>query len=81
VKSRGVILHDGAQLHRATAATTVRMREGEMLLSDGPFAETKEQIVGYNVIECPDLDMAIEAAARHPVASTGIIEVRPILEA
>jgi hypothetical protein len=80
MQGRGVVLHDGAQLHPATSATTVRMHEGQILLSDGPFAETKEQIVGYDVIECADLDAAIEAAARHPVASSGMVEVRPIRE-
>jgi hypothetical protein len=80
MKARRVVLRDGARLHPASTATTVRMRDGEILLSDGPFAETKEQIVGYDVIECADLDEAIEAAARHPVACGGLVEVRPILE-
>ena len=50
-----------------------------MLLADGPFAETKEQIAGFDVIECADLDEAIEVAAKHPVAAGGLIEVRPVL--
>lgn len=79
--SRGVTLQDGARLRSAGAATTVRVDGDEVLLSDGPFAETKEQIVGYDVIECADLDTAIEAAANHPVAmSGGMVEVRPIQE-
>ena len=81
VQSRGVVLGDGARLHPTSAATTVRVNGGEVLVSDGPFAETKEQIVGYDVIECADLDAAIETAAAHPVAVRGgSIEVRPILE-
>jgi hypothetical protein len=58
-------------------ATTVRVRDAEVLLSDGPFAESKEQIAGFDIIECADLDEAIEVAAKHPVAAFGSIEVRP----
>jgi hypothetical protein len=54
------------------------VREEEVLLSDGPFAETKEWIAGYDIIECEDLDEAIEVASRHPVARFGSIEVRPL---
>jgi hypothetical protein len=54
------------------------VREEEVLLSDGPFAETKEWIAGYDLIECEDLDEAIEVASRHPVARFGSIEVRPL---
>ena len=61
-------------------ATTVRNNGTEVLVADGPFAETKEQILGYDVIECADLDEAIYAASRHPVAlSGGVVEVRPVL--
>jgi hypothetical protein len=78
--ARGVVIKDGAQLRDASAATTVCVQDGEVLLSDGPFAETKEQIVGYNVIECADLDEAILTASRHPVAEHGgRVEIRPIL--
>ena len=73
---RGVRL-EGQELRPVSDATTVRMRGGELLISDGPFAETKEQIAGYDIIECTDLDEAIEVAAKHPVAKFGIIEVRP----
>jgi hypothetical protein len=80
MEARGVVLVDGGQLQPASASTTVRMRGGEALVSDGPFAETKEQIGGYDVIECADLDEAIYAASRHPVALAGAsIEVRPIM--
>ena len=74
--ARGIRL-DGDRLRPANEATTVRMRDGEVLLVDGPFAETKEAIVGYDVIECADLDEAIAVAAQHPVAEFGMIEVRP----
>jgi hypothetical protein len=78
--ARGVVLGDGARLQPASTATTVGVRDGEVLVSDGPFAETKEQIVGYHVIECADLDEAIDTASRHPVIREGgRVEVRPIL--
>ena len=67
----------GQQLRAASDATTVRVRNAEVLLADGPFAETKEQIAGFDIIECADLDQALEVAARHPVARFGLIEVRP----
>jgi hypothetical protein len=68
----------GSELRPAASATTVRVRDGERLLSDGPFAETKEQILGFDLIECGDLDEALEIAATHPVAAFGSIEVRPL---
>jgi len=73
---RGIRLH-GDRVRPPADATTVRVRDGELLLTDGPFAETKEQIAGYDVIDCADLDEAIEVAARHPMARYGLIEVRP----
>jgi hypothetical protein len=76
---RGV-LQGGARLRPSSDATTVRVREEEVLLSDGPFAETKEQIAGFGLIECADLDEAIEVASKHPVARFGTVEVRPIWE-
>jgi hypothetical protein len=80
MEARGVILHDGAQLQPVRTATTVRANGDEVLVADGPFAETKEVILGYEVIECADLDEAIFAASRHPVARNGgVVEVRPIL--
>ena len=68
----------GDLLRPADEATTVRVRGGDLLVSDGPFAETKEQVGGYTVLECADLDEAIEAAAGHPSAQFGLIEIRPI---
>jgi hypothetical protein len=58
-------------------ATTVRVREGEVLVSDGPFAETKEIMVGYDFLECANLDEAIEVASKHPLAKRGAMELRP----
>lgn len=74
---RGIRLH-GSALSYATEARIVRVRDGERLVSDGPFAETKEQVGGYDVIECADLDTAVEVAAVHPLASTATVEVRPL---
>jgi hypothetical protein len=76
---RGVRIQ-GQRLRPISDATTVRLREGEVVLSDGPFAETKELIAGFDVIECEDLDEAIEVASKHPVATFGAIEVRPFWE-
>src|SRR5919199_1770935 len=76
---RGV-RRDGSRLRPVSDATTVRVRGGEVVLSDGPFAETKELIAGFDVIECDDLDEAIEVASKHPVARFGAIEVRPFWE-
>ena len=73
---RGVRLQ-GDQLRPVSDATTVSVRNGEVLIADGPFAETKEQIAGYDILECADLDEAIEVAAKHPVAGFGKLEVRP----
>jgi hypothetical protein len=70
----------GMVLAPPTAATTVRVRGGEVLLTDGPFAETKEVIVGFDILECADLDEAIAVAAAHPMAYQGRIELRPFGE-
>ena len=70
----------GEALQPVTTATTVRVRDGETLTTDGPFAETKEQLGGFYLVECKDLDEAIETAARIPGARYGSIEVRPIME-
>jgi len=73
---RGVRLQ-GNRVRPTSDATTVRVRDGQVLLVDGAFAETKEQLAGYDIIECADLDEAIEVASKHPVAKYGAIEVRP----
>jgi hypothetical protein len=69
----------GDALHDTRQATSVRVKDGERMVTDGPFAETKEQLGGYYLIEVENLDDAIEAAARCPGASYGTMEVRPIL--
>ena len=76
--ARGVLV-DGDRLRPASDATTVRVRRDEVLIADGPFAETKEQVAGYDVIDCADLDEAVDVASRHPTARLGTIEVRPFL--
>jgi hypothetical protein len=76
---RGVLL-GGERLRPTTDATTVRVRNGDVLTSDGPFAETKEQVGGYYLADCKDLDEAIEVASKIPGAQWGSIEVRPIWE-
>jgi hypothetical protein len=73
---RGVRL-EGDRLRPVSDATSVRVRDAEVLIVDGPFAETKEQIAGFDIIECADLDEAIGVAAKHPMARHGVIEVRP----
>ena len=70
----------GAQLHPTTTATSVRVRDGKRLVTDGPFAETREQLAGYVLIDAKNLDEAIAIAGRLPPALFGTIEVRPILE-
>lgn len=73
------LLRAGEALHPTTSATTVRVRDGKALTTDGPFAETKEQLGGFYVLDCKDLDEAIEYAAKIPGASHGSVEVRPIV--
>ena len=75
---RGLLRATGG-LRPPGEARTVRVRRRQLLLSDGPFAETKEQIAGLVILECADLDEAVAAAARHPAAGYGTIEVRPML--
>lgn len=67
-------------LHPTTAATSVRLRDGKRLVTDGPFAETREQLGGYFLIEAKDLDEALGIAARIPMARKGTVEVRPVIE-
>ena len=68
---------DGGALRPPNEATTVRVRGGRQLLTDGPFTESKEAIAGFDIIECADLDEAIEIASKHPCAEVGSIELRP----
>ena len=67
----------GDRLRPVDDATTVRVSRGEVLVTDGPFTESKEWIVGFDILECEDLDEAIAIAARHPVANGGKLELRP----
>ena len=69
-----------APLHPTTTATSVRVRDGKRLVTDGPFAETREQLGGYFLIDAPDLDAAIAIAARIPMAKWGAVEIRPVIE-
>ena len=78
--AREGMLRGGEVLDHPSSATVVRVREGETLLTDGPFAETKEQLTGYFILECDNLDQALALAARIPGARHGAIEVRPLLD-
>jgi hypothetical protein len=73
------VLVDCAPLYPASASTTVRVREGEVLLTDGPSAEIKEELGGYTVVECADLDEALRWAATIPAARDASVEVRPVV--
>ena len=73
-------LLSGNPLMPTSTATTVRVRSGKILTTDGPFAETKEQLGGYYLMDCKDLDEAIALAAKIPAAADGSIEIRPIME-
>ena len=78
VREKGVMV-SGDPLQPVATATTVRLRDGQVETTDGPFAETKEQLGGFYILDCKDLDEAIAYAARIPSAAHGSIEVRPIL--
>jgi hypothetical protein len=85
MQKRGVVLHDGGALASAGHSATVQVSGPQVLVADGPFAETKEQVGGYQLIECASRDEAIYAASRHPLAQSSVtqssvtIEVRPIV--
>lgn len=79
VRDKGIFLA-GEGIQPTSTATTVRVRDGETLTTDGPFAETKEQMNGFYLLECNDLDEAIEWAGKIPDAARGSIEVRPVME-
>ena len=79
IHSNGQYL-DAAPLHPTSTATSIRVREGKRLVTDGPFAETREQLGGYYLIDAPNLDEAIGIAERIPVALWGTIEIRPVME-
>jgi hypothetical protein len=77
LRTRGEYL-EGNPLFPASAATSVRIRDGKRVVTDGPFAETREQLGGYMIIDVKDLDAAIAVAARVPLARTGTVEIRPV---
>jgi hypothetical protein len=79
IKSSGQYLAANP-LHPTSTATSVRVRDGKRLVTDGPFAETREQLGGYFLVEARDLDQAIGIAARIPMARKGTVEVRPVVE-
>jgi hypothetical protein len=79
MQARGVLL-GGDRLRPTASSTTVRVRAGDVVIADGPFAETKEQIAGFYLVDCADLDEAVEVAAQIPAAQYGTIEVRPVWE-
>ena len=72
------VMRSGSELKPASTATTVRLRSGKVLTTDGPFAETKEQLGGYYLIDVPNLDVAVKWAGKCPGAKTGSVEVRPL---
>lgn len=72
------VMVGGNALHPSHTATTLRIRNGQRELADGPYAETKEHLGGYFIIDVPDLDTALDWAAKNPAASTGSVEVRPV---
>jgi hypothetical protein len=78
VKKKGLFI-GGAGLQPVATATTVRVRGGKTATTDGPFAETKEQFGGFYLLECKDLDEALEYAARIPTVGKGAVEVRPVM--
>jgi hypothetical protein len=67
----------GSRTRPASDATTIRVRNRKVLVTDGPYAETKDLIAGFDILECADLDEAIDVASRHPMAWHGMIELRP----
>ena len=79
LEERGVI-RGGEALQPVATATSIRRRDGKTMLTDGPFAETKEQLGGFYLVDCRDLDEALELAAKIPSAAYGTIEVRPIMD-
>jgi len=80
LRKRGVY-HGGNPLEHVSTATTVRMKHGKPVITDGPFAETKEALGGYSIVEAKDLDEMLEMVKRHPLVRAGLsIEVRPIRE-
>jgi hypothetical protein len=78
--ARREIPHRGVRLRPPGDAVTVRVRGGQVLVTDGPFADTKEHIGGFEIIEVANLDVAIDVAAKHPTSTRGVVEIRPFPE-
>lgn len=72
------VRQEGNRLHPQSHARTVRRRKGKVLVTDGPYADTKERIGGFDLLECDDIETAIDVASKHPMARFGCVEVRPI---
>lgn len=79
-ESAAAVLRGGAALYPTTTATTVRQERGEVVTTDGPYAETKEVLTGFYLLECADLDEAVQYAGRIPAARHGSVEVRPVID-
>jgi len=79
IREKG-IMHAGDALQPTSTAKTVQVRDGRLVSTDGPFAETKEQLGGYYILDCKDWDEAVAWAAKIPAAQSGTVEVRPIME-
>ena len=79
-QSVAAVLRGGAALYPSTTATTVRQEGGEIVTSDGPYAETKEVLTGFYLLECADLDEAVRYASRVPAVRNGAVEVRPVID-
>jgi hypothetical protein len=79
IREKG-LMHGGDALQPSSTARTVKVRDGNLVSTDGPFAETKEQLAGYYILDCKDWDEAVAWAAKIPGAHTGRVEVRPIME-
>ncbi|MET7402335.1 YciI family protein [Dactylosporangium sp. NPDC005572] len=79
-RAAAAVIRGGHALYPTATATTVRVSGGEVLTSDGPYAETKEALTGFYLLECADLDEAVAVAARMPSARNGAVEVRPVIQ-
>lgn len=79
-ESVAAVLRGGAALYPTTTATSVRQEGGEIVMSDGPYAETKEVLTGFYLLECADLDEAVRHASRVPAVRNGSVEVRPVID-
>jgi hypothetical protein len=78
-KAAAAVIKGGHALYPTATATTVRVSDGDVLTSDGPYAETKEALTGFYLLDCADLDEAVALAARMPAARGGAVEVRPVI--